>query len=265
MRIFLHRIVFVLGFVVLVTFSCKKKEAFDGTDSQKDRLTELTIALQPGKYITYRVDSTIFTSFGRATEIHKYLVKHVVDSAITDNLGRPAFRVFTFISDTTGSLPWQPIGSYVITVLDDRVETVEDNLRVIKLHTPVADGNTWKGNSYLAEDPYGSEYSFSNDDNMGDWDFHFEGGLQSSLSIEGNTYNEVYLVSESNDIDPVNDPSDYGSESISQEVYAKNIGLVYRELTLWEQQPNPSGNPPNVTYDPFKVGFGMKMWMVDHN
>jgi len=255
----------LLIFITAFIFSCKKKDVFDDTDFKKDRLTELIIPLQPGKYITYRVDSTIFTNFGRSTEVHKYLVKHVVDSAITDNLGRPGFRIFTYISDSAGTQPWQPNGSYVLTVLDDHVELIEDNLRVIKIHVPVRDGNTWKGNTYLASDPYGNEYNFSNDDNMADWDFYFDGGLQSSVSIDGYSYNDVYTITENDDVDPVNDPSDYGSESISREMYAKNIGLVYRELTLWEQQPNPSGNPPNVTYDPFRIGFGIKMWMVDHN
>lgn len=252
-------------FIAVLIFSCKKKDVFDDTDFQKQRLTELIIPLQPGKYITYRLDSIVFPNFGRLTEVHKYLVKHVVDSAITDNLGRPSFRIFTFLSDSAGTQPWQPNGSYFITVLDDHVELIEDNLRVIKIHVPVRDGNKWKGNTYLASDPYGAEYNFSNDDNMADWDFYFDGGLQSSVSIDGNTYNDVYTITENDDIDPVNDPSDYGSESISREIYSKNVGLVYRELTLWEQQPNPSGNPPNITYDPFKIGFGIKMWMVDHN
>jgi len=253
---------FLIG---LLIFSCKKKDAFDDTDFQKQRLLELIMPLEKGRSITYRVDSTVFTNFGRTTEIHSYLVKHVVDTTITDNLGRPSFRVFTYLSDTTGSQPWTPNGSYFITVLDDQVEVIEDNMRVIKLHLPVRDGNQWQGNTYLAEDPYNSKYSFSNDDNMADWTFFFDGPPQPSLVMNGYTYNDVYTVNENDDVDPVNDPSDYGSTTISLEMYSKNIGLVYRELTMWEQQPNPSGNPPNITYDPYRVGFGIKMWMVDHN
>src|SRR6266576_3654340 len=143
----------IVFFVVFIFVSCgKKTDMIDDTDYQKARLTELTIPLQPGKYITYRVDSTVFTNFGRTTEIHKYQVKHVVDAQITDNLDRPAFRVFRYITDSAGTQPWQPSGSFFITMLDDRVELIEDNLRVIKLHTPVRDGNKWKGNIYLAND-----------------------------------------------------------------------------------------------------------------
>ena len=40
---------------------------------------------------------------------------------------------------------------------------------------------------------------------------------------------------------------------------------IVREIRRFRLQPNPSGNPPNITYDPFRIGFGIKMWMVDHN
>src|SRR5207248_7431171 len=103
----------VLAFIIFSIFSCKKKvEVIDDTDYQRQRLTELIIPLQAGKYITYRVDSTVFTNFGRTTEVHKYLVKHVVNAAITDNLERPSIRMYTYITDTTGTQPWQPSGSY---------------------------------------------------------------------------------------------------------------------------------------------------------
>jgi hypothetical protein len=72
-----------LIFLGILIFSCNKKVDVVDTDYQKERLTELIIPLEKGKYITYRVDSTIFTNFGRNTEIHSYLIKHVVDTAIT--------------------------------------------------------------------------------------------------------------------------------------------------------------------------------------
>jgi hypothetical protein len=62
--------------------------------------------LAVGKYITYRLDSTVFTNFGRNEEIHKYRVKHVVDAQITDNLGRPSYRILRYLSDSLGHQPW---------------------------------------------------------------------------------------------------------------------------------------------------------------
>ncbi|HLG39444.1 MAG TPA: hypothetical protein VI461_07240, partial [Chitinophagaceae bacterium] len=84
------RFTFRLGLVAvtIITFiSCSKKEEFTS-----EPLSDY-IPLQTGKYITYRLDSMVFTNFGRNTEIHRYQVKHEIDAELTDNLGRPAWRV----------------------------------------------------------------------------------------------------------------------------------------------------------------------------
>lgn len=145
-----------------------------------------------GKYIIYRLDSTVFTQFGRTTEIHKYQVKHQVDALITDNLGRPAYRIFRYIRDSAGTQPWMANGSYSVTLLENLVEVNDDNLRVIKLQLPFKDGFSWKGNRYLPPDPYGALFNFSNDDNMASWDFTYEG--PASFTYSGNTYSTVFTV-----------------------------------------------------------------------
>ena len=165
--------------IAISLFSCNKK-----TEEYVSETTADYLPLSAGKYIIYRLDSTIFTQFGRTTEVHKYQVKHQVDALITDNLGRPAYRVFRFIRDSAGTQPWQANGSYAVTLLNDQAEVNDDNLRVIKLHLPIKDGFTWKGNHYLPADPYGSIFNFSNDDNMADWDFTYQG--PSSFSYNNN-------------------------------------------------------------------------------
>src|SRR5215831_15425835 len=160
---------FILAaFVAFSFFSCSKE-----TEVYQSAALSDYYPLQVGKYITYRVDSTIFTNFGRTTQIHSYQVKHVIDAQLSDNLGRPAYRVFRYIRDTAGTQPWSPNGSYFITPLSQSIEVDENNLRVIKMHLPVKDGFTWKGNSYLPVDAYSTFYTFSNDDYMSFWDFTF--------------------------------------------------------------------------------------------
>lgn len=222
--------------------------------------------LQPGKYIIYRLDSTVFTNFNRVTEVHAYQVKHEVDAEVTDNLGRPSYRIYVYLRDSAGTQPWSPVETYFITPLPDQLEVIEDNLRVIKMHMPIRDGVNWKGNKYLPADPFGPLYNFSNDDYMEDWEFYYDGLAQPSETIENETYNDVLTVQqqyESYNLPPSD--SAYAALTVSVDKFAKDIGLVYKEFTMWEQQPNPSGTPPNVTYNPSKTGFGVRMWMIDHN
>jgi len=254
---------FLLTVGSIVIFSCNEKEEF---------ISEPISAYMPlaaGKYITYRLDSLVFTNFGRNIEVHKYQVKHQVDMQITDNLGRPAYRVFRFVRDSAGTQPWQASGTYFITPLTDQAEVIDDNLRIIKLHLPLRSGFSWKGNRYLPFDtipgspggPYDPLYDFDNDDEMADWDFFYDGS-PASFAYKGINYTNVLSVEQVDEAFnvPVINPSFYGSRSRSIERYSKGIGLVYKELELWEHQPN-TGNPAG----PFKTGFGITMWMIDHN
>jgi hypothetical protein len=265
------RLLPVLG-TVLFFSSCGKKTE----DFKTDALTDY-VPLATGRYITYRLDSTVFVNFGRVTAVHKYQVRHVVDQQITDNEGRPAWRVYRFIRDSvdanswTDAQPWVPFGSYMVTVLSDQLEiTDDDNLRFIKLHLGIREGNTWKGNKFLPTNPYGPVFNFSVDDAMKDWDYYYEetGG---SFSFAGKNYTDVLTVEQVDEKEnyPTTDPAFYASQTRSVEKYSKGIGLVYREYFLWEQQPNPilvnPGPPPVYNYDPFRIGFGIKMWMIDHN
>src|SRR5690606_2300787 len=123
-------------------------------ESETETLNMETIAdyapLSVGKYITYRLDSLVYTNFGRNVETHSYLVRHEVDAEITNGLGRPAYRVFRYLNtNLTGAGDWTANGSYLITSLTDQLEVTEDNLRMIKLHRPFRPGFTWKGNAYL--------------------------------------------------------------------------------------------------------------------
>jgi hypothetical protein len=245
----------LLALLAVSFFSCDEKEEFV-TEKANDYML-----LTPGKYITYRLDSLVFTEFGRVIETHRYQVKDQVDALITDNLGRPSYRIHRFIRDSVGLQSWQPSGTYMVTPLADQVEVIEDNFRFIKLHMPLKDAFSWKGCKYLPNEPYDPTYTFSNDISIQDWDFYYDGGA-SSFSYRGNNYSDVFSVEEVDESFnvPIVSPTSYASKSRAVEKYAKNIGLVYREYTLWDYQPNTGGSG-----GPYYTGFGITMWMIDHN
>jgi hypothetical protein len=257
MRFLPLRLFILFIITAFVISSCSNK-----TEQFETELLSDYIKLQPGKYITYRIDSLVFTDFGRSVEYHKYQQKHVIDAQITDNLGRISYRVFRYIRDTAGLQPWQPNGSYLITPLTDQVEIVEDNFRFIRLHLPIREGFSWKGNRYLPDNPYDYlSVDNSYDDGMVDWDYFYD-RFETSLSYRSKIYTDVWTIESADETFnvPVLIPDSYGSRIRSVDKYAKNIGLVYREYELWEYQPNiglPGG--------PFKTGFGLTMWMIDHN
>ena len=235
-------------------FSCSEK-----TEEFETELLSDYLPLQPGKYITYRLDSLTLTLFGDDLEIHSYQVKHVVDTVINDNLGRPSYRIYRYLRNADGTGEWANNGSYYITPLQTQIEVVEDNLRFIKLKAPIREGLSWKGNSYLHADPYPSN-KFTLFGYMKNWEYNYD-SFSSSFDYQGQQYTDVWTVEEEDygENYPVTEPARPGGRIRAVEKYAKNIGLVYREYTLVEYEPNTTG--PN----PYYRGFGITMWMIDHN
>lgn len=209
-----------------------------------------------GKYITYRLDSTVFTNFGLTEETKRYQVKDVVDAQITDNLGRPSFRIIRYLRDSLGTQPWAPNATFLVTPLGDQLEFVENNLRYIKLHLPIQDGFTWKGNTHIDTYSAGSEVKY-----LDDWDYNYEQFGQ-SYTVRGVTVPNTVKISQRDETIPNGpfNPNGYYERNFSSEVYAKGIGLIYRNFIHWEYQPP---RVPGQQGD--RKGYGVKLEMIDRN
>lgn len=254
-----HLIATVL--VSLVFFACTRE-----TEEFKTASLSEYVPVNIGKYITYRLDSTVFTSFGANTETHSYQEKHVVDAEITDASGRKAYRILRFIRDTAGLQPWSSAGTYSITLADSVLEVNENNLRILKMVRPITEYNTWRGNRYLPENAFGTLYTFNNDFRMDLWDYTYS-DIDASLTVKGKIYNDVVTVDGIDETfnanaanTTVTNPSAIAYVNYLQDNYAKGIGLIYQQFIMWEYQP-PNGS--NTTGS--KTGFGVKRSIIDHN
>lgn len=249
----LMRAIFFYLLTATLLFSCKKE-----TEELKPELPSEYMPTVTGKYITYRLDSTVVLNFGATIATHSYQEKHQVDALTTDNLGRPAYRVFRYIRDTAGATAWQPSGTYFITATTNNIEVVENNLRFLKLAGPVREGNMWTGNKFLPTDPYGPLYEFFNDDGMYLWEYNYaETGA--SVSLRGKQYNDVITVQQVDDVSNIPVTTDaVGYMNKASEKYAKGIGLIFQDITLLEYQPTYSPRPG------FR-GFGVKRTILEHN
>jgi hypothetical protein len=237
--------------------SCKKQTA----TVQSAELSEY-MPLQPGKFIRYRLDSTRFIDFGQRDTVVSYDAKDIVDAEITDNLGRPTFRVIRYLRDTasTNDADYTASLTYFITPTREKIEVNENNLKYQKMLLPVKEGFNWHGNSYLPSTPFYQLYQFSNDEDMGVWDYTYQNVDQSALVMD-NVYDHtvtVLQVADSSNV-PIEFPEGLAYRNYWTETYAKNIGLIYKEVVMWEYQPPNSGNPG------FRSGFGLRMSIIDHN
>ncbi len=249
--------------VLLICFSCARDTERNALpEYQPERLQEL-LPMQRGKYITYRLDSTVPIFQGRALAIRRYQVRDVWDSLITDNLGQPTWRVFRYINDSLASGPWKPLSTYTVTPLADRVEFSEQNLRTVRLQLPLRSGATWKGNRHLPDGAYGW-FNYNAFNMIDTWDFGYT--TTGTEKIGGRTLNDVWTVEQFNEVTDTLTLSNAQFRlyhiGYSADKYAPGVGLVARQLLLIEH--NPKLISPGV-FEPYKTGFGVNMWMIDHN
>lgn len=243
--------------VTVFTISCKKET---GTVSTSPLDTYLP--LQVGKYIRYRLDSTLYVNFGQQDTVRSYDIKDVVDGQITDNEDRPVYRIVRYMRDlnSTNEQDYSVNLTYWVTPTENSMEVSENNLRFMKLKQPVVDGFNWHGNTFLPSTPYYEYFQFSNDEDISLWNYTYQDVNQSFL-INDNVYDSVATVlqvADSSNV-PILFPDGLAYKNYWIEQYAKNIGLVYKEVEMWEYQPPNSGNPGYTT------GFGLKISILEHN
>ena len=247
------------GFLALAALlaACKKETATFNSDQPADYFS-----LQPGKYIIYDLDSIRFTNFGQADTVIHYQAKDLVDTLITDNLQRPSWRVIRYLRDaqSTSEADWKASMTYSIIPGNQSVEVVENNLRFLKVQLPITQGFTWHGNSYLPASPFESQYPFSNDEDIQFWDYDYA-ATRESVMVNDQTFDNTITISQVADSVnvPIEVPEMYAYRNHWTEQYAKGIGLIYREVSMWEYQP------PNGPYPGYRVGFGINMRIREHN
>jgi len=250
MRRIIASIVFV-SVAMLVLTHCKKTAEFT-SPPLKDYLN-----LEVGKYIIYRLDSTLFTNFGQNTVHVYYQAKDEVDAEIVDNLGRPAFRIIRYLRDTAGLNAWTPNSTYMIVPTEKVLEVVEDNFRYQKLMLPIVEGFNWKGNTYISlySDDLAWEYRY-----LDDWDYTYENVNAPFTVFNNQVVDSTVTVNQRDEVSGhPTDPNYYSEVNYSVEVYGKGLGLVYKDFLHWEYQPPTGGNPG------YKIGYGIKLNMISHN
>lgn len=245
---------FIILLVASLIAGCSKTDDFSSASIND------YYPLQLGKYITYRLDSTVFVNFQTVQAIHKYQVRNIVDALVTDAQGRQAYRIRQMIRDTAGTQPWADNASFLITPLANSLEVSENNLRFIKLQIPIRNDFSWRGNSYITDNFGGPLFFYTN------WDYTYQ-DVDQPFTVPGTNqyFDTTATVFQRDEILPdpsiaFTEDSAYYERTYSKEVYAKNTGLVYQEFIHWEwQRPNRPTNPGKY------IGYGITLKFLDRN
>lgn len=208
-----------------------------------------------GKYITYRLDSTVIINSGQTVVTRSYQARDLIDAMVTDNAGRPAFRIRRMLRDTAGTTPWQDNTTFIATAVNNGFEFWDNGLRFIKLKDPVRNEFSWKGNSFIETYSLNSELKW-----MDGWDYTYQNVEASYTSGTRNFTNTITVSQRNETLGNINNPNSFSERNFAVEVYAKGTGLIYKELLHIEYQP--PAPPRNFG---FRVGFGIKLRFIESN
>ena len=244
-------------------FSCKKTQVSnaDGT------LNYFPIRL--GKYVTYAVDSIIYSSpmgledtVGLKTETNTQL-KYSITDTFRDNLGRLSYIMDVFARPYDGS-DWKQVRVITLTPAPIAPLTLtpppntptncllytQDGAQIEKMVFPIVEGINWPGNQYVAVAD--SQFMF-----MKNWNYTYQNMRLSYNNGYVNFPNTVTVLEDNESVDyPVIDSAVYAYRTYAKEVYGYNIGMVYREFTHWIYHPY---NAKNVQ------GYSVVMRAIDYN
>ncbi|MBK9283987.1 MAG: hypothetical protein IPM51_06655 [Sphingobacteriaceae bacterium] len=166
-----------------------------------------------GKFVIYDVDSIVYTDLPVDTVIYKYRIKEKIADEFIDNEGKPAFRLERYIkvfnpNKSYDSIPWTIKEVWMINADKKSIQISERDIRYTKLVFPIQEKFSWKGNVQ---------------NNLGDWDYIYD-YVDKAEIINNVSLDKVLQVKQF-------DQRTLISWKVYTEKYAKDIGLVYREIT----------------------------------
>jgi hypothetical protein len=240
----------VVSFVFFMVFlcGCTKKIELLETASVNDYYP-----LQVGKTFTYRLDSTVVAPFGTALLIKSYQAKDSIESTFTDNQGRQSFRIFRYTRDTLATQPWRFAATYFATPTNQALEYVDNNLRSIKLRAPIKEGYSWQAHTYINTNTDALRF-------LEGWNYEYQ-NVGQNFRVFNKTYDSTITVFQKDETSPAGvpfNPANFYQLDKASEVYAKGVGLVYKEFLHWTWQTTPK-----QAYE--DGSFGVRLRLISHN
>jgi hypothetical protein len=206
-----------------VLYACSKS-----TETANFKLAKNYVSAAKGKFIIYKLDSIVTRSFGSGFQTSTYTIKDSVVDVFIDNTGKEAFKIFRYVLNANGS--WTSTNTFVLTPQENNVEYVENNFRYIKLISPVQDGKEWKGNTYVNQSPFYVNTSYPS------WTYKYT-NIDAPKTYGTQSFAKTITVQQydSTENRPFN-KNVYNFYDKGYEVYAENVGLIYRDIMSWEYQ-----------------------------
>ncbi|MBD2754216.1 hypothetical protein [Spirosoma validum] len=162
--------------------------------------------LETGRYVVYDVQEQQYL-INTSPIQRTYQLKEVAGKAYTDVTGQTAFRLMRYRRSAVNQ-PWQADSSWSARLVNNEAIRAENGLDFVKLLFPVQNLLTWDGNQRNAADS--DDYKMCN--------------VGQVYYVQGRQFDQTVTVVEQDD-------STLIGQDKRIDVYARQIGLIYKERT----------------------------------
>ncbi len=201
-RLIMKSYIFLLVFACIALTACKKERI----ETVPQNNTAYFVA-QQGFFVEYNCDSVVVDDFNGTIDTFSFQIKEYQQSYFTDNEGRQAIRLERWKRQDS-TLSWQLKDVWSLVKTSDRIEKVEEDLRMVKLLYPVRENLEWNLHMLNNSDPRIVNCK----------DVH------QSFNMNGVAFDSTVTVVNT-------DPENLVSEYRDTEIFAAQIGMVYKKLT----------------------------------
>lgn len=206
--------------------------------------------LTVGNTWIYRVDSVIYDNQGLKIDSVFQFIKETITGKYVDEAGDEVFRIERSARDISGG-GWEVISIWNASKNEKAAYRTENNLKFLKLTFPLTLNKSWEGNIFFPSDIVvriaGEPIKMYQN-----WGKYKYTAVNENLMLEGNVYQNVTTVLQS-------DMENKISKRYSVEKYAKDLGLIYKEMWILDTQKSESAAPWEVKAE---EGFIMKKSLV---
>jgi hypothetical protein len=201
--------------LLMLALSCNP-----GEDAQEPDFGYDYLPLKVGYYQTYSVEVTRYRQNVPTSERYELKVK-MVDS-IKNSEGGFTYLLRLQKRLTSGSA-WTDIGTNSIRIANNKAIESERNISTLKLMFPLQEGLSWDGNAY---NTLGGEQTCEGDREC---DIYTVVTTQEKFVLTPSlTFSNSVIVSQSED------DANYVLKDLRKEIYAKGVGLVYKDSTYYQ-------------------------------
>jgi hypothetical protein len=213
-------------------FSCKKY------NNTKVDATRNYFPLTLGNYVVYNVDSTYYYGVaGTQAHVSSQIMYQMTDT-FTDSKKRLSYIMNVYVRPYDGA-QWVASSVILITPTANSLLYSQDGTQYIKMMFPITDSLTWQGNQ-LAQ-VQDSSFAF-----LKGWNYQYSGLNYSYFNGNVNYDNTVSVLEDDENVNYQNvDSLVSGYRTYAKEVYAYNVGMVYKEFTHYTWGSPDTANNKN--------------------